>query len=1076
MKNIKLIRHFFLWWGIAVAVMINFVPSHAQSSNVPALVLAQGLNDTTIQLTWMAVAGADSYKIYRSGSFLTSQPSTLFNDSSLAPATTRSYQVSAIVGGAESQRTTAVSATTQAQHDASPPTQPGTITVSSITSSTATLRWGSSSDNAQVLGYRILRGAAGAPLSQLIQIATTEETATYTATNLKANTSYEFAVLALDASNNLSSARIVTFTTSSVSDTAPPAAPSSSSVTAKVFSSSRVDLTWAGSTSSDVSGYQIFRDGAFIGEVDLPLRRYFSDNGLTPSSSHSYQIQAIDSAGNVSVLTTARNVTTTVTGVVKIVRGPYIQWTGANYTRIAWWTNVPAPSVVNYGVGSLSAQVSDPVVTLQHVMLIGGLNPATSYQYQVVSNNATSATLTFSTVSLPGATFTFAAVGDYGGGSSQETSIANKIAASGAQFVQTLGDNVYPDGQDPDFATTYSDFDARFYKPYTTSMGKQTLWLAGGNHEYYGDEAFWRNIWMPNNERWYSYDWGDAHFLVLDTELSFAPGSPQYQFAQADLSANQSKNWRIVVIHRPPYSSVSNNSSSTVVRNNLVPLFEQQHVQLVLTGHSHNYERTYPLIGGVPQTAGGVTYIVSGGGGNGLNSFTISQPSWSAFRQASYEYMRIAVSPNSIQLDAINDSGAIFDSTTISSSGANATNTPTLSASPTNTATVTNTPTPSRTPTVTRTPTSTATAGAPGTLTFTAGADARVVQASPTTNYGTATTLQVDGDTGAAQTSYIRFITSGISGSIQSVKLRVFCTTNGTANGPAVYLADNNWIESGTGGITWNTQPALLSGVAGNTGAFGTSVWVEYDVTSLVTGNGTFTFALLADSTDGVTFSSREGTTPPQLVVTLGTGAPTPTRTPTATATNPPVATNTPTSTPTTGAPVNTPTSTATPTTGSGNTQTFNTIADARVVQASPTTNYGTSTNIQADGDTGAAQTSFIRFNVSGISGTIQNVKLRVYCTTNGTANGPASYLADSNWVESGTGGITWDTQPALLSGASDNKVAIPTDSWVEYDVTALVSANGTYTFALVADGNDGVTFSSREGTNAPQLVVTFGP
>ncbi len=103
-------------------------------------------------------------------------------------------------------------------------------------------------------------------------------------------------------------------------------------------------------------------------------------------------------------------------------------------------------------------------------------------------------------------------------------------------------------------------------------------------------------------------------------------------------------------------------------------------------------------------------------------------------------------------------------------------------------------------------------------------------------------------------------------------------------------------------------------------------------------------------------------------------------------------------------------------------------------------------------------------------------MKLRVYCTTNGTANGPASYLADSNWAESGTGGVTWDTQPALLSGASDNKSAIAIDSWVEYTVTALVTADGTYTFALVADGNDGVTFSSREGGMAPQLVVTFGP
>ena len=59
---------------------------------------------------------------------------------------------------------------------------------------------------------------------------------------------------------------------------------------------------------------------------------------------------------------------------------------------------------------------------------------------------------------------------------------------------------------------------------------------------------------MPNNERWYSFDWGDAHFLVLDTELPITPGTPQYQFALADLGASQSKVWRIVVLHRPPYS------------------------------------------------------------------------------------------------------------------------------------------------------------------------------------------------------------------------------------------------------------------------------------------------------------------------------------------------------------------------------------------------------------------------------------------------------------------------------------------------------------------------------------------
>ena len=135
--------------------------------------------------------------------------------------------------------------------------------------------------------------------------------------------------------------------------------------------------------------------------------------------------------------------------------------------------------------------------------------------------------------------------------------------------------------------------------------------------------------------------------------------------------------------------------------------------------------------------------------------------------------------------------------------------------------------------------------------------------------------------------------------------------------------------------------------------------------------------------------------------------------------------------------------------------------------------NYGSQTNLQSDASAGATQNSYLRFTVSGIGGLIQSVKLRVYCTTNATTNGPAVYLADNIWVEKGTGGITWDTQPALLSASSDNKGAINLATWVEYDVTALVTADGTYTFALVADGADGVTFSAREGSFVPQLVVT---
>jgi hypothetical protein len=60
---------------------------------------------------------------------------------------------------------------------------------------------------------------------------------------------------------------------------------------------------------------------------------------------------------------------------------------------------------------------------------------------------------------------------------------------------------------------------------------------------------------------------------------------------------------------------------------------------------------------------------------------------------------------------------------------------------------------------------------------------------------------------------------------------------------------------------------------------------------------------------------------------------------------------------------------------------------------------------------------------------------LRVYCTTNGTANGPATYTSATNWTETG---ITWNTRPSLTSSAIDNKGALSTSTWVEYNVTGM--------------------------------------
>src|SRR5712691_1633617 len=556
--------------------------------------------------------------------------------------------------------------------DTTPPTEPGPITVSALTATSATLTWAKSTDNVSVEGYRVYRGPAAAADSALTLISTRDAATPYPAAHLFSGTAYKFGIVAIDAADNKSVMRAVTLTTSASSDTTAPAAPSGSSVSVTAFSSSRLDVFWGASASADAAAYQVLRDGVVIATVTRPSANRYSDNGLAASSTHVYSIKTVDSNHNVSAASSGRSASTPAAGTLLITRGPYLSNVFGRTAVVSWWTNLPTPGVVTWGTTSPTLQsASDPAGTVQHhSVTLTGLTLGTAYQYRV-GNGAglVTATATFVTAVPAGTTYSFAAIGDFGGGSAGMTQNAADIAGAGTKFIQTLGDNIYPSSgnPDPNFTTTYSDFDARFYKPFAAAIAQQAFFPANGNQEYYSDGAFWRNFPMPGSSHsWYSYTWGNAHILVLDTEQPFTAGSPQYAFAQTDLAAHQSDRWRIVVMQRPPYSSTSANSSSKPAQVSLVPLFQAQHVNLVLSGNSHNYERTKPMTNGA-AAAGGITYVVSGGGGNGFNAFTIAAPAYTAFREATfYEYLKVTVSATSLKVDAIRaDTNTVFETTTI---------------------------------------------------------------------------------------------------------------------------------------------------------------------------------------------------------------------------------------------------------------------------------------------------------------------------------------------------------------------------------------------------------------------------
>ena len=159
------------------------------------------------------------------------------------------------------------------------------------------------------------------------------------------------------------------------------------------------------------------------------------------------------------------------------------------------------------------------------------------------------------------------------------------------------------------------------------------------------------------------------------------------------------------------------------------------------------------------------------------------------------------------------------------------------------------------------------------TVTLTPTDDAQISQASPGSNYGNASTLRVraSATAGGSYRSYLRFTVSGVSGQPLDARLRLF-VTDASPSGGGVYPLTASWTEPT---ITWNNAPPITGSSLGSLGNAVVGTWVEVNVTSVVLGNGTYTFAIKDGVDNSTIYSSSEGANPPQLVITAGPGGPT---------------------------------------------------------------------------------------------------------------------------------------------------------------------------------------------------------
>ena len=337
-------------------------------------------------------------------------------------------------------------------------------------------------------------------------------------------------------------------------------------------------------------------------------------------------------------------------GVVPPPRAPYVQNVSANSAVIAWVGAEPGGSVVEYGEGpDLGMTASEGLAVRRHAVTLGGLAPATTYHYGVDG----AATGRFRTAPEDNAPFAFAVIGDSGDGGKHQMAVAGLLEGMEPDLILHTGDVVYPSGED-------KHYDKRFFAPYRALISEVPLFPVIGNHDVQKDDgaAYLKNFHPPRNNpqgtaRYYSFDWGDAHFVALDSELYHedAGGDREEQklWLEEDLCATP-KPWRFAFLHRPLYSS-SRHGGDKRIREDLEPVFSRHGVHVVFSGHDHAYERTLPV--------SGVTYVVTGGGGKSL--YGVRRNARTAASASAHHATLVRVRGESLILKAIKPDGTILD-------------------------------------------------------------------------------------------------------------------------------------------------------------------------------------------------------------------------------------------------------------------------------------------------------------------------------------------------------------------------------------------------------------------------------
>jgi hypothetical protein len=322
-------------------------------------------------------------------------------------------------------------------------------------------------------------------------------------------------------------------------------------------------------------------------------------------------------------------------------RGPYVQRVSDTVATVVWRTEEPADGVLRWGTDpdALDAVATSASVADQHEVTLQGLEPGKRYYYAAGSSTevlAEGEEYSFVTAPARGDRRKLRAwvLGDSGTGGKEQAEVRDAmlgyVGPTLPDLLLHMGDIAYGTGTDGELSTN-------FFGMYDPLLRGMPAWPTMGNHEGESADAitqsgpYYDAFVLPRDgeaggvpsgtEAYYSFDWGNVHFVVLESYQSDrSPGGSMLTWLVDDLAEARAE-WLVAYWHHPPYTKGTHDSDTETelieMRQNVLPILEAAGVDLVLGGHSHLYERSWMLAGGA---------VVDGGDGSVLGSGPYRKP------------------------------------------------------------------------------------------------------------------------------------------------------------------------------------------------------------------------------------------------------------------------------------------------------------------------------------------------------------------------------------------------------------------------------------------------------------------